>query len=95
MIDIKDIAEKAGGVVALSLALGLSRAAASQWKEVPTDRVLDVCRAIDWAYTPNQIRPDIYPNPGDALPAQFRNSWKDEQAHDELGPREHELQEAA
>jgi DNA-binding transcriptional regulator YdaS (Cro superfamily) len=67
-MDIKQIAEKAGGVVALSHALGLSRGAVSQWTVVPDGRVLAVCEAAGWLVTPHQVRPDLYPNPCDALP---------------------------
>jgi len=67
-MDIKEIAEDAGGVVALSTALGLSRGAVSQWQVVPSDRVLAVCAATAWKVTPHQVRPDLYPNPNDALP---------------------------
>ena len=69
-MDIKQIAEKAGGVVALSHTLGLSRGAVSQWQVVPADRVLAVCAASGWAVSPHQVRPDLYPNPSDALPSQ-------------------------
>lgn len=69
-MDIKEIAALyyPPGVVALSKALGLSRGAASQWEVVPSERVLDLCSLLEWKCTPHQIRPDLYPNPGDALP---------------------------
>ena len=67
-MDIKDITAKAGGPVALSRALGLSRGAVSQWDMVPPERVLAVCRATNWACTPHDVRSDLYPNPTDALP---------------------------
>lgn len=67
-MDIKDIANKVGGVVALSNALGLSRGAVSQWSVVPVDRVIAVCELSGWDLTPHDLRPDIYPNPTDALP---------------------------
>lgn len=67
-MDIKDIANKVGGVVALSNALGLSRGAVSQWTVVPVDRVIAVCELSSWELTPHDLRPDIYPNPTDALP---------------------------
>lgn len=61
-LDIKSIAEKAGGVVALSLALGLSRSAVSQWQRVPAERVLDVERIT--SIPREQLRPDVFgPNP--------------------------------
>lgn len=68
-MDIKEISRRSGiGVVALSKALGLSRGAASQWKLVPAEHVLAVCELVGLKVTPHQIRPDLYPNPGDALP---------------------------
>lgn len=56
---VKLAAEKAGGIVKLSLALGLSRGAASQWRRIPAERVLEVERVTG---IPREIlRPDIYP----------------------------------
>lgn len=71
-MDIREIAKGEDGVVALSKALGLSRGAVSQWKVVPPDRVLSVCAALGWRVTPHQLRPDLYPNPADALPGGFQ-----------------------
>lgn len=67
---IKEIAKRAGvGVVELSLGLGMSRAAVSQWGDkVPDNRVLQVCQFLGWKVTPHEVRPDLYPNPSDALP---------------------------
>lgn len=57
-MSIKEIAVGAGGVVALSLKLGLSRGAVSQWDRVPAERVLDVERITG---VPREtIRPDLY-----------------------------------
>jgi hypothetical protein len=68
-IDAKKISEISGiGVVELSRQLGLSRGAISQWDIVPTERVIALCRLIEWKLTPHQLRPDIYPNPTDGLP---------------------------
>jgi DNA-binding transcriptional regulator YdaS (Cro superfamily) len=51
-------AEKAGGIVKLSLALGLSRGAASQWKRIPAERLVEVERLTG---IPREIlRPDLY-----------------------------------
>lgn len=72
-MDIKEIAKRAGmGVVELSIGMGMSRAAASQWDEVPHDRVLPLCEFVGWKVTPHEVRPDLYPNPADALPDQYR-----------------------
>lgn len=71
-MEIREIAELAGGVVALSKGLGLSRGAVSQWESVPSDRVLSVCALTGWRATPHAVRPDLYPNPSDALPADLK-----------------------
>lgn len=56
---VKLAAEKAGGIVKLSLALGLSRGAASQWRRIPAERVIDIERITG---IPREIlRPDLYP----------------------------------
>ena len=56
---IEAAAKAVGGIVKLSLALGLSRGAVSQWTRVPAERVLDVERLTG---TPKEIlRPDLYP----------------------------------
>lgn len=55
---IKEIAAGAGGVVALSLKLGLSRGAVSQWDRVPAERVLEVERLT--GVPRESIRPDLY-----------------------------------
>lgn len=55
---IKEIAQKVGGVVALSRALGLSRGAVSQWEIVPLERVNEVARITG---IPRElIRPDFF-----------------------------------
>lgn len=43
-----------------------------QRKMVPAERVIQVCRAIEYKVTPHEIRPDIYPHPDDALPDDMR-----------------------
>lgn len=55
---IKLAALKAGGIVKLSLSLGLSRGAASQWTKIPAERVVEVERLTG---IPREIlRPDLY-----------------------------------
>lgn len=66
---IIEAARLVGGVVAMSLALGKSRAAVSQWDQVPDSEVLNVSRITGHKITPHELRPDLYPNPADALPA--------------------------
>lgn len=36
--------------------------------QVPSERVLQLCELGGWVVTPNQLRPDIYPNPNDGMP---------------------------
>ncbi|MCT2385134.1 MULTISPECIES: YdaS family helix-turn-helix protein [Erwinia] len=35
---------------------------------VPSERVIQLCQWGNWTVTPNQLRPDIYPNVQDGLP---------------------------
>lgn len=56
--EIKFIAKPAGGVIALSRKLGLSRATVSLWKRVPPHHVLAVERLT--GIRREVIRPDIY-----------------------------------
>ena len=57
-LSIKEIAKEAGGVVALSLALGLSRGAVSQWERVPLERVNNVARLT--GIPRERLRSDIF-----------------------------------
>lgn len=34
----------------------------------PPDTVLPIAEFLQWEMTPHQLRPDLYPNPGDAMP---------------------------
>jgi len=36
--------------------------------QVPADRVIQLCSLGNWAVTPHELRPDIYPNSTDGLP---------------------------
>lgn len=36
--------------------------------------VIALCAAVDYQVTPHQVRPDLYPNPDDALPAELRQT---------------------
>lgn len=57
-----------GSMQALAEKLKITKGAVGQWDKVPSERVIDVAKATDWQVTPHQLRPDIYPNPSDALP---------------------------
>lgn len=39
---------------------------------VPHDRVIALASISDWAATPHQLRPDLYPHPDDGLPENLR-----------------------
>jgi hypothetical protein len=60
-ISIKDIAGPVGGVVALSLKLGLSRGAVSQWTKVPVVHITEVSRLS--GFSRELLRPDIFGPP--------------------------------
>ncbi|MGL9721650.1 transcriptional regulator [Symbiopectobacterium sp.] len=51
--------------------LGHELQAISLWFKngVPPKKVINLCKALEWQVTPHELRPDIYPNPMDALPA--------------------------
>lgn len=57
-----------GGKIALAKILGLDRTAIYSWSDCPPERVIQVSEATDWEVTPHELRPDLYPNPSDALP---------------------------
>lgn len=63
---------KAGGQSALAAALGMKPQAVQQWQKVPPKWVISVARATDFAVTPHELRPDIYPHPDDGLPPERR-----------------------
>jgi hypothetical protein len=49
---------------------GVSREAVRKWVRdgVPAERVIPFCEKANWRTTPHALRPDLYPNPTDALP---------------------------
>jgi DNA-binding transcriptional regulator YdaS (Cro superfamily) len=67
--------EKKGARVIISEKLQMTHAGVSQWikRGVPPDRIIQLCEALDWEYSPHDINPDIYPNENDALPPKRRN----------------------
>jgi DNA-binding transcriptional regulator YdaS (Cro superfamily) len=55
---INVVASKLGGIVKMSEALGLSRGAASQWREIPIDHVARIEKLTG---IPREVlRPDIF-----------------------------------
>jgi DNA-binding transcriptional regulator YdaS (Cro superfamily) len=64
--------KKSGGASALAQKLGVSLQRLNNWRSrgrIPADMVIRYSCARDWEVTPHQLRPDIYPNPTDGLPA--------------------------
>lgn len=57
-------------ITALGAHFGLSQPAITFWGKhgVPPKHVLPVCAWTGWLCTPHELRPDLYPNPTDALP---------------------------
>jgi DNA-binding transcriptional regulator YdaS (Cro superfamily) len=63
-----------GTQVALAKAIGVKQAHIWNWLnrdggEVPPAYVLKACSAVEWKVTPHELRPDIYPNTTDGMPA--------------------------
>ncbi|HDG1686879.1 TPA: helix-turn-helix domain-containing protein [Kluyvera cryocrescens] len=56
----------------IAVALGTKPQTVSLWLsgQVPANRVIPLCRVLEWSITPHQMRGDIYPNPTDGLPKQ-------------------------
>lgn len=79
-----------GSQAKMATAAGVSQVAVWRWfhkeiPEVPADHVLDLSKATNWALTPHFIRPDIYPNPTDALPFSVRADMELQSlTHDQL-----------
>lgn len=56
----------------LSVTQGLIHQWLSGHRKVSAEKVLAVCEAAGWQVSPHQLRPDIYPNPTDGLPARLK-----------------------
>lgn len=72
---LENAVKHAGSQQALANLVGGGQTRISEWKRagrVRAEAVIAVCRAVDWTVTPHQLRPDIYPNPHDGLPADLR-----------------------
>ncbi|HBQ2493111.1 MULTISPECIES: transcriptional regulator [Klebsiella] len=56
----------------IAVALGTKPQTVSLWLsgQVPANRVIPLCRVLNWSVTPHEMREDIYPNPTDGLPKQ-------------------------
>lgn len=61
---VKLAIDAAGSQAQLARALGLSRAAISQWREIPVKRVLEIERVT--GVSREQLRPDLYAGRGAA-----------------------------
>lgn len=65
-----------GGMAALAKAVDVKSAQVVwNWKSrgsVPAEMVIAICEAVAWEVTPHMLRPDLYPNADDALPASMR-----------------------
>lgn len=72
-MSIKKAIELAGGVGALADLVKVKYQAIQRWRDegIPADRVLSVCAAVDWAVTPHELAPHLYPNPNDCIPAAY------------------------
>lgn len=61
-MDTKQIIAKAGGVVKVARALGLTHPSVSVWKQVPPPHVRAVANMA--GLHPSEVRPDLYDPPG-------------------------------
>lgn len=62
-----------GGQTAAAKALGVKQAHVWNWLRrqgrAPAEQVIPICQALDYAVTPHQLRPDVYPYPLDGIPS--------------------------
>lgn len=60
-----------GGVSAIARHFGLKPWAVSMWRRngVPAERVIPLCQFMDWLVVPHDVRPDLYPERTDGVPA--------------------------
>ncbi|NIG76750.1 helix-turn-helix domain-containing protein [Klebsiella sp. Ap-873] len=68
---------KAGNQYKLACLLGIKPQSLNRWIKryngiVPSDRVFPIFNAT--GVTPHELRPDLYPNPTDGLPADQNNN---------------------
>ena len=60
-------------LAAVAVAAGVKNwQSVQQWREVPPQYVLPICKSSAWELTPHQLRPDLYPYPQDAMPDHLR-----------------------
>jgi hypothetical protein len=48
----------------------------------PADVVIPMAASLDWRISPHELRPDLYPNPTDALPADPADYAGPDRRHD-------------
>lgn len=56
-------------VIAQRMTVSAQRVSNWRTRGIPGDQVLSFCKAIEWKITPHELRPDVYPNSSDGLPA--------------------------
>ena len=71
------------GLSNLARGLGVSHQAVRKFEasRVPAERVIEVAMLTGWQVTPHQLRPDLYPLPGDALLSDSQRVPQVVQAH--------------
>jgi DNA-binding transcriptional regulator YdaS (Cro superfamily) len=68
----KKVIALCGSQSELARRLGKNSQTVSAWfrTQVASTEVLNACRVLGWQVTPHELRPDLYPNPSDGLPAE-------------------------
>lgn len=71
----RELIKRAGGREVVGRIFGITGQAVSLWypQGVPGERVMPLCKAIEFKVTPHELRPDLYPHPQDGLPEPLRN----------------------
>ncbi len=66
--------DHAGSQQKLAEQVGVTQQAISKWLRdgISADFVIPVARAVDFAVTPHDLDPELYPHPEDGLPLELR-----------------------
>jgi DNA-binding transcriptional regulator YdaS (Cro superfamily) len=68
------------GLQPLAKAVGVTYQAIRKFERtgIPAERVIPISRATGWRVTPHELRPDLYPDARDGLPAHGKGAAIDD-----------------
>lgn len=70
--NLKDKVHSRFSQAELGRRIGLPQQVISRWvngkQQVPAERIIPLCRLLDWEITPHELRPDLHPTPISGIP---------------------------